>query len=254
MVETLTKVRVVPLHGTPQIQAADRLLRRVWSTQDGEDPPVALDIMCALAHTGGYVAGAFLGEELVGAAAGFLAAGESLHSHVAGVAPEVQGRGVGRAIKEHQRRWAAERGLRSISWTFDPLVRRNAYFNLSRLGARAERYLTDFYGPMTDGINDGDVSDRLFAEWPVDGTRAESSDTSEARVILDTSGRVTGPGGSAVLKCATPADVERMRRQEPSAARDWRAAQREALGGALAEGYRITGFTPDGWYVLERAA
>ncbi|WP_066949311.1 GNAT family N-acetyltransferase [Microtetraspora fusca] len=254
MVETLTGVRVTSLHGAPQLQTADQLLRRVWNTGDGEDPPVALDVMCVLDHIGGYVAGAFLGEELVGAAVGLLAAGESLHSHVTGIAPEAQGRGIGRAIKEHQRRWAAERGLRSISWTFDPLVRRNAYFNLVRLGARAERYLTDFYGPLTDGINDGDVSDRLFAEWHVDGRRAEPSDDGEARVILDSSGRVAAPGGRAVLKCATPADIERMRLEEPGAARYWRAAQREALGGALAEGYRVTGFTRDGWYVLERAA
>ncbi|WP_433413086.1 hypothetical protein ACQP1V_28160 [Microtetraspora malaysiensis] len=73
-------------------------------------------------------------------------------------------------------------------------------------------------------------------------------------MILDSSGRVAGPDGHAVLKCATPADIERMRQEEPGAARDWRAAQCEALRGALTEGYRVTGFTRDGWYVLERAA
>ncbi|WP_433257980.1 GNAT family N-acetyltransferase [Streptosporangium sp. CA-135522] len=259
MAELLTRaeagVDVISLHGTSQLQAADRLLRRIWNTRAGDDPPLALDIMCALDHTGGYIGGAYLHGELVGVAAGLLAAGAGLHSHVAGVAPEAQGRGVGQAIKAHQRAWAAERGLSSISWTFDPLVRRNAYFNLSRLGVTAERYLPDFYGPMTDGINDGDVSDRLLAHWPVASAPAvppRRTETEEAVVILDEGGVTRERLGSAVLRCATPADVERLRREYPEEARRWRAAQRAALGGALDDGYRITGFTRSGWYVLER--
>ncbi|GAA2313041.1 hypothetical protein GCM10010149_75100 [Nonomuraea roseoviolacea subsp. roseoviolacea] len=258
MLVAMVELRI--LHGTSQFQAADRLLRRIWNTRAGDDPPVAVDLMCALAHTGGYVAGAFLDGELVAAASGFLAEGASLHSHVVGVAAEAQGRGIGRAIKAHQRAWAAERGLNSISWTFDPLVRRNAFFNLARLGARAERYVPDFYGPMNDGINGGDVTDRLFAHWPVHPAPAPASPAfhpdrnGEAEVILDESGAPREPGGAAVLRCATPADAERLRREHPEEAARWRTAQRAALGGALADGYRITAFTRDGWYVLERAA
>lgn len=260
MVELLTRaeagVRVVPLTGTSQLLAADRLLRRIWNIRTGDDPPLAVDIMCALVHTGGYVGGAYLGDELIGVAAGFLAEGDSLHSHVAGVAAEAQGRGIGKAIKAHQREWAAERGLKSISWTFDPLVRRNAFFNLAKLGARAERYLPDFYGPLTDGINDGDVSDRLLAHWPVEPAPVpEAARPAEgAVVILDEFGAGHEPLGAAVLHCATPADIERLRREQPEEATRWRAAQRAALTGALDEGYRITAFTKDGWYVLESAA
>ncbi|MFI6177967.1 GNAT family N-acetyltransferase [Nonomuraea sp. NPDC051191] len=259
------------LHGTSEFQAADRLLRRVWNTRAGDDPPVAVDLMCALEHTGGYVSGAFLAGELVAAASGFLAEGAALHSHVVGVAAEARGRGVGQAIKAHQRAWAAERGLSSISWTFDPLVRRNAFFNLGRLGARAERYVPDFYGPMNDGINGGDLTDRLFAHWPVNPAPALDparspvpaapdpglsvlGGTEKAEVILDETGAPREPGGAAVLRCATPADAERLRREDPAEAARWRAAQRAALGGALARGYRIATFTRDGWYVLERAA
>ncbi|MFF4198938.1 GNAT family N-acetyltransferase [Nonomuraea sp. NPDC001831] len=246
------------LHGTSEFQAADRLLRRVWNTRAGDDPPVAVDLMCALEHTGGYVGGAFLDGVLVAAASGFLAEGGSLHSHVVGVAAEARGRGIGQAIKAHQRKWAAERALNSISWTFDPLVRRNAFFNLARLGARAERYVPDFYGPMNDGINGGDVTDRLFAHWPVhpapDREPGALGGTEEAEVILDETGAPREPGGAAVLRCATPADAERLRREQPREAARWRTAQRAALGGALARGYRIAGFTRDGWYVLERAA
>ena len=95
-------------------------------------------MLTAIAHSGGYVAGAFDGTRMVGASVGFLAdhhGDQALHSHITGVVDPMRHAGVGRAIKLHQRRWAAERELRSITWTFDPLVRRNAWFNIAVLGA-----------------------------------------------------------------------------------------------------------------------
>ena len=56
----------------------------------------------------------------------------------------------------------------AIVWTFDPLVARNAWFNLARLGALPTGYLEDFYGPMTDAINAGMASDRLLLTWRLD--------------------------------------------------------------------------------------
>jgi hypothetical protein len=67
----------------------------------------------------------------------------ALHSHVTGVVDSMRHAGVGRAIKLHQRDWAAERGLDWITWTFDPLVRRNAWFNIAILGADVHSYLPD---------------------------------------------------------------------------------------------------------------
>ena len=54
-----------------------------------------------------------------------------------------------------------------MTWTFDPLVRRNAYFNTVKLAARPVNYLVDFYGEMTDEINTGQGSDRLLVQWPL---------------------------------------------------------------------------------------
>ncbi|SEM94126.1 Predicted acetyltransferase, GNAT superfamily [Nonomuraea pusilla] len=257
MAELLTtapaEVRVRTLHGTPELQRAAGLLREVWATQPGDDPPIALDMLCALAHSGCYVAGAYLDDELAGVAAGFLAADRSLHSHIAGVAPGARGRGVGRALKEHQRAWAGERGLASVSWTFDPLVRRNAFFNLARLGARVSAYLPDFYGPMSDGLNDGGPSDRLLVTWPVAAPPPEEpSDQPPHRTIVDESGAVREPEGAGLLRCATPPDIEGLRSSDPAAARRWRAALHDGLGGALGHGYHVTGFTRSGWYLLAR--
>ncbi|MER5423890.1 GNAT family N-acetyltransferase [Streptosporangium roseum] len=245
-------VKIRSLRGTGALQRADRLLREVWGTRRGDDPPIPLDLMCAFAHTGGYVGGAFLDGELAGVAVGFRTADDSLHSHVAGVAAKARGRGVGRALKEHQRAWAAGNGLVAVSWTFDPLVRRNAFFNLTRLGARVGAYLPDFYGPMSDGINDGGPSDRLFVTWPIEEAAPPPVPERDGVVVVDETGAVWDAEGAPLLRCATPVDVESLRAADPAAAGRWRAALESGLGGALDRGYRVTGFTRSGWYLLAR--
>ena len=49
--------------------------------------------------------------------------------------------------------WALERGLSEVTWTFDPLVRRNAWFNIEVLGGHITEYVPNFYGTMSDSIN-----------------------------------------------------------------------------------------------------
>ena len=83
-----------------------------------------------------------------------------MHSHITGVLPGLQSQGLGRLLKQHQREWALAREVGHITWTFDPLVARNAHFNLRVLGARVTEYLVDHYGPMDDGVNRGDETDR----------------------------------------------------------------------------------------------
>ena len=222
------------------------LFERIWQA-----PVVDPSTLRALAHTGNYVAGAYDGL-LVGAAVGFFAADGHLHSHVTGVAPEYQGRGLGAALKQHQRAWTLARNRTAISWTFDPLMARNAYFNLAKLGAVVTEYLPDFYGPIKDGINAGDASDRLFVVWRLD--RAAAPAEHDATILLDRDGDVPAPTGARGdrLSVATPEDIERLRNTDPALAERWRMAVREALAGAMDAGWRITGITRDGRYLLER--
>ncbi|MEV4250790.1 GNAT family N-acetyltransferase [Streptosporangium canum] len=244
------ELRIESLVQLPDLRAADELLREVWGAPGGE-PPMALDMMRALAYTGGYVAGAYDGDALVGVAAGFRSAEGGLHSHITGVAPGRHGQGVGLALKRHQRAWTAEHGLDDITWTFDPLIRRNAYFNLTKLGAIAEAYLPDFYGPMTDGINDGDASDRLFVRWTSEPPEPPERSEDVKRADLLTEDLVASSPTGEPLRCATPADIEGLRKTDPGLARAWRAALRDSLGTALAAGYRVAGFTRGGWYLLD---
>ena len=228
------------------------LFDRIWRVSDGRhiiDP----DMVRALAYTGNYLAGAYDGDTLIGALVGFFAEDGHLHSHVTGIAPEYQGRGVGRALKQHQRDWTLARGRTAISWTYDPLVARNAYFNLHTLGAAVVEYLPDFYGAMDDGVNAGDATDRIYVLWQLD-TQPPPAPTAEGVPALldrvsDEPVRRTRRDGT--LTVATPHDIEQLRATDPALAVRWRMAVRDALTGALAEGYRVDGITRDGRYLLE---
>ncbi|MFE3452159.1 GNAT family N-acetyltransferase [Nonomuraea sp. NPDC059194] len=245
----MTKAQVVvrELHRIDEFAEVFRLFDEIWRP-DPANPPVTVELMRVFSHTGGYVAGAYEGERLVGASVGLLAAGNALHSHVTGAEP---GRGIGHALKRHQRAWCAERGIDHITWTFDPLVRRNAHFNLAKLGARPVEYVENFYGAMADAINEGDESDRLVVEWPVKEQEAphvpyEGVVALEEEDGLPVRGQVKGP----VALVGTPADIEALRRRDPSAAMAWRLAMREVLGGLMADGGRVTTFTEKGEYVV----
>src|SRR5581483_10885895 len=108
---------------------------------------------------------------------------------ITGVVGAHQGAHLGYELKQHQRTWALDRGLTAIEWTFDPLVRRNAYFNLVKLGAEIIRYEPDFYGPMRDATNAGDESDRVVTRWKlIDDRRAwPVADEAHAVAILSPS-------------------------------------------------------------------
>jgi predicted GNAT superfamily acetyltransferase len=249
-------------------EAASELLARIWRA-DSPDQLLNARMMRALAYAGNYVVGGFRGGILIGAAVAFFGI-DHLHSHITGVDPAAQSRGAGYAIKLHQRAWALDRRIESVHWTFDPLVRRNAFFNLHKLGARAVAYLPDFYGPMTDGINAGDTtSDRLYIQWDVaspEAVAAAAGDTREvdleavtaagADVALGRDADGAPSPGKAVydgrpVLVAVPLDVESLRGSDPERAVRWRREVREALVGALDAGYRITGMARDGWYLLE---
>ncbi len=211
---------------------------------------VRLEMLMAIAHSGGYVAAAYdvsdgtpRSQRIVGASVALLARHQdrpALHSHVTGILPGVRSSGLGRAMKLHQRQWAQDRGIDWIVWTFDPLVRRNAWFNIAVLGAEAHGYLPHFYGTMTDALNAGDDSDRLLVAWSVATTPTVLRDGSD----LD---------GAVVERVATPEDIVALRRTDPAAVRRWRDQTRDALSAALGAGRPIVGFTRDGDYLIGEA-
>lgn len=264
-------VQLRTLRAHSELTTASALFDEVWGRDPSAGAIVAPEMLRALLHAGNQVSGAFAGQEMVAATAAFLgrdpSGGLHLHSHVTGVRAGSQGRGVGLACKLHQRAWALEHAITRVRWTFDPLIRRNAVFNLTRLGARVLAYEHDVYGPMQDARNAGLPTDRLLCEW----------DLLERRVVRAASGQVAGPdrdrlvaaGAVPALQVAedempqvavtdaprrlvqVPADIEAIRARDRGLAAAWASAIHEALGGPLRAGtHRVSGITPDGWYVL----
>lgn len=225
-------------------QDAVALLARIWG-RSLDNPPIASELLRAFGKSGGYIAGAYDREVLVGATVGFHASPDlhALHSHIAGVSPRASGRSIGYAMKLHQRAWAMHRGIPVIEWTFDPLVARNAYFNIQKLAATPVEYLENFYGRMTDGINGQDETDRLLVRWNLrDADVATAADGRARPIDADAGG---------VVRVAVPSDIESLRREDPARARAWRARVRDELGAALAAGGRIVGFDRSGGYIVK---
>lgn len=230
-------LEIRPLASLEDARAASALFDRIWRERRIMGAP----LLRAMASHGGQVLGAFEGGEMVGAQAGLVGIVDGapvLHSHITGVAEEVQGRGVGFALKVAQREWCLEHGIDRVTWTFDPMIARNARFNLVKLGAVADRFHRDYYGEMSDAFNVGDRSDRLEVVWELRSDRVERALRGEA----------TGPTGPTV---EIPPDYHAVRAEDPEAARRARDAVADALEAAFAEGSRATWF--DRGYVLERA-
>lgn len=221
-----------------ELSTLDHVFRQVWHMDTAIVTP---EVMKAVSHAGGYVAGLFADKHMIGGSFGFLAdhhGQRALHSHVTGVVSGVRHGGLGRQVKEHQRSWAAEHGIDLITWTFDPLVRRNAWFNVGVLGARVVEYLPNFYGSMVDGINATKVpetSDRALAAWDTTPQSAPAEHN---------------PQPERLIAVATPHDIVALRASDPDAAARWRHTLRTELGEPMIAGAQVVDFTRDGNYLL----
>ncbi|HEY4019842.1 MAG TPA: GNAT family N-acetyltransferase [Pseudonocardiaceae bacterium] len=248
-----------------ELNRINELYEQIW--RPATYPPISTELLRALSKAGNYVAGAFDGPELVGACVGFFAAPAhtALHSHIAGVSAAMSGRHVGYALKLHQRAWALRNGVPLVEWTFDPLVARNAYFNIVKLGGLPAEYLPNFYGDMADGINGDDDTDRLLLRWDLAAPgvvaacagRFRPADIATVKAAVGLSRGelgepVIGSTDADTVLVAVPRDVETLRIKDPGQAKEWRIAVREVLGGLFAAGARVTGFDRTGWYVVQR--
>jgi predicted GNAT superfamily acetyltransferase len=222
-----------------------RYYAEVWDTTEDV---LSTETLHCIRHAGGATIGAFDGDALVGATTGLFCPDGSVYSMIAAAR-----QGTGHALKLAQKDWAVELGAKSMRWTYDPLVSRNARFNLVKLGAIAIEYAVDFYGPMRDGVNDGDESDRLTAQWDLTGSREPHESVPAGEVTK------TAPDGEPLARtdgeriwCRVPRDVVRVRKESHDLARQWREAVREVFVDAFAQGYVATSMSREGWYQLVR--
>lgn len=241
---TRSGVVIRELEDMGSLAAVQRLYELVWRTGPA-GTPVTADLLRALAISGNPVFGAYEGDELLGACFGFCSppGTHNFHSHIAGVPQSAQGRSIGLALKLHQRAWALEQRMTTMTWTFDPAIRRNAHFNLSKLGAEPVQYFSDLYGAMDDDVNRDDASDRLLVRWQLDRPLPSRDAAPHGRL-----------SSAEPVRIRVPADIESMRLEDPVRAARWRLELRRELGGRMKAGARVVGFDREGHYLVEAAA
>jgi predicted GNAT superfamily acetyltransferase len=261
--------------------AVEALQRLVWT--DSETEVIPAHMLLAVVHNGGLALGAFVGEELVGVAFGFpgfynTPDGPRLkhHSHILGVRPDWRGKGVGFALKRAQWQMVRNQGLDRVTWTYDPLLSRNAHLNIARLGAVCNTYLRSEYGEMRDSLNVGLVTDRFQVDWWVNTKRVErrlsrrsrpsltldhyrAAEVSLLEAHLDEKinhprppDNLTAPT-SILMLIEIPSDFMALKTADLALARDWRFFSREVFETTFAAGYLVTDFVYDkgrSFYVL----
>lgn len=235
----------VELVDNPQkAQQLAKVLAKVW----GDTNAISVDVIVAVVHSGGYASLATQSVDgkkvVVGGSLGFVGRDDQkLHSHVTGVVSHIANSGVGTKLKQHQWQWAKDNKFSAISWTFDPLVRRNAHFNLLTLGAKVVGYHRDFYGVLNDLINGDDNTDRLVVERQVADLSvapcAEPVEVTASDVVIKTPQDIV-----ALRQSANPAD--RLLVQQ------WRQTQREGFETAFAASHFVRGFSVKGEYIISK--
>lgn len=155
--------------------------------------PVPAHVMLAAVRNGGLLVGAYQQAALVGFVFGFLGFGKGKNgeknvkhlSHMLGVSPGIRDRGIGFLLKRAQWQLVRQQGIDLITWTYDPLESRNAYLNITKLGAVCNTYYRDYYGEMEDSLNVGLASDRFQVDWWLNSRRVNQRLSRQSRPKLD---------------------------------------------------------------------
>ena len=209
----------------------------IWAMDSGTE--ITPNLLQAMIHSGSYLSGAFIDNKIVGAAFAFPATNDGLHihSHMTAVLPEFRDKGVGYALKIDQWGWAKKNSYSHLSWTFDPLVRRNAKLNIAKLGVDISAYHPNFYGEMPDALNAGDESDRLMVSWRTEADRPKAREL------------ITNPETRDVL-IEIPEDIVAIRSKNQSESMKWRRQVREQFLAAFEKNGKVIGFSANNEYVV----
>ena len=255
----MSRVSFRELCDPSEFVSAQAIAQAAWRTSDLATPAAA-DLI-ALTHAGGLTAGAFEGKRMLGFVHGFprtLNGKICQHSHLLAVHPSAQGRGLSVRLKFFQRRWCLARGIRVVTWTYDPLLVKNARLNLGRLRARARNYFRDFYGHI--GGMYGDLpTDRFEVHWDLDRAEVRKAAGGARLPDADPSGiSVWVRGGSPRSRrvgVEIPLGAPAIYSSEPKLARRARLDLRRKSESLMRRGYAATGIAILGetaLYLFER--
>jgi predicted GNAT superfamily acetyltransferase len=232
------RLSIINLLSFSEQQIGRKIFDEVWKIKNGTE--ITPNLLQAMAHSGSYLSGAFIGSKCVGAAFAFPATtgGLHLHSHMTAVLDEYRNQGIGYELKIDQWHWAKKNNYREITWTFDPLVARNAKLNLVKLGVDISSYHPNFYGDMPDVLNAGDESDRVMVSWKVVGDQPVAQNVIINPLKADT-----------LIKI--PKDIVAIRSEDMSENLKWRHKVREEFMQAFEKGGKVIGFSANNEYVVQ---
>ncbi len=218
-----------------------QLQRDVFKLPEIEISPVRHFIVTK--NAGGFTIGAFAEKKLVGfvlSVPAVLNGEPAFYSHMTAVADDFQSFGIGARLKWSQRKSSLERDIKFIKWTFQPVMARNAFFNLEKLGAIVRHYEPNFYGTDYSTSHEqagqlGLESDRLFAEWRLESEKVEAL----------AEGEKFEEKKKVVRKIEIPNDWNSLVKNDPKKAIKEQDRIKEEFQTAFSEGLICRGFERD---------
>jgi predicted GNAT superfamily acetyltransferase len=282
---------IKPIKTPEQINQVSVVESAAWGMKPSDTVPDHL--LTAIINNGGLLLGAYDGDQLIGFTLGWLGTVDStgsrlaadqlkLVSHMTGVLSGYRDQRIGYRLKLAQRDWALAQGLDLVTWTYDPIESRNSFLNIHLLGCTCQTYLRDYYGEMTDLMNEGITSDRFQVEWWIKDTSVhkriaeefewEESVTIDQLVIEGVqlinppewkSGSVPLPGeplmepSSPRVLVEIPTDFQAIRKENLESAVAWRFHTRMIFESLFVSEYQVVDFIyqrgdiPRGFYLLE---
>jgi len=232
-----------------------------WGRGFTEKVPAAMLLVAQ--KTGGVTAGAF---DDAGRMLGYVFGvtgvkdGKLIHwSDMLAVHPDAQGTHLGERLKEYQRDKCRALGIKTMYWTYDPLVARNAHLNLNRMRARVDEFVVAMYGEETNSPLQGDMpTDRFVIAWAIDPAQAAVPLDALPDALPLAVGEDAHEGelvDARAVGVRIPRDITALAAADIAAARRWRFATRRAFTHYLPLGYHVRGFVADatgGTYLLTR--
>jgi predicted GNAT superfamily acetyltransferase len=251
-------ITIRPVAGDDEFEECVRMQHETWGeSYSGTVPTVILSLSQRLS---GVVAGAFDADErMLGFVFGMtgLIDGRLAHwSDMLAVREVARDRGIGRRLKLYQRDALRAIGIDTIYWTYDPLVARNAYLNLVKLGAIASEYEVDFYGSDTGSTLHGALgTDRFIVRWNIAADAELPARTAPVTANADDGPYIVNPSrahappvlrdlpNDPTVRIEIPPDIYALIDDAPEVATAWRTTTRAAFTSYLGRGYRVSGFS-----------
>lgn len=229
-------VTLTPLITVEDADRINEVIDRTWGGQH-----LDREVVRALAASGNVSWGATDGDRIVGFVLGWAGVddqGLHVHSHMLASIPDNRHRGVGTALKLAQRAQALDQRIELMRWTFDPLLARNAWLNVGKLGAVIDGFQRDFYGSMQDSLNAGERSDRAFIAWDLPPEPGPRTPPPADDVVRDADGEPSSmePAGARAVRIAIPREYPELRAADPRRADRWRDAIADAFDYCLHAG------------------